>query len=169
MMMRKPDEQGRYPLSTDEYQALRTLFGCVNALDDDHKTLKARCELIQGGWRDMRLLTSLSKKLMENLLTTVPSKKLLQISRELHRTICEVKIKPPIGMKSSDSCVYVNEDALLRIISRAMSMNCYLCDKTQKDAKRTCSLYKDIQSLFPYEFDDFDECPLAGASELKKE
>ena len=51
MMHQRPDEDGRYPLSMKEYTALRTLFGAVNALDSD--TLKERCKLFPGGWRDL--------------------------------------------------------------------------------------------------------------------
>lgn len=167
-MIRKPDEDGRYPLSMREYEALRTIFGCVNALDDDHETLKARCKLFKGGWRDLRMLAAVSKRLMEKLLCTVPRKKLLTIQRELQHTICEVKIKP-IAAPHRENMVCVSEDAMIRVCNRAMQDNCYLCDKTHKEAKRSCELYRDVQACFPYDFNESTDCPFAGMSGLRTE
>jgi len=165
-MIRNPDQDGRYPLSMREYEALRTIFGCVNALDDDHETLKARCRLFKGGWRDLRMLAAVSKRLMEKLLCTIPAKKLLVIRRELSNTICEVKLKP-IASPRHDDCVYVSQEALLRVCNRAMQDNCYLCDRSHKEAKRGCELYKDIQACFPYQFDDSSDCPFSGMSGME--
>ena len=164
MMYRKPDADGRYPLSMQEYEALRTIFGCVNALDDDNERLKARCQLIKGGWRDMRLLATTARRLMENLLCTVPAKKLLSIRRELQHTICEIKVKP-VAM-NSDSIVYVSQDALLRVCNRAMQENCYLCDKSHREARQHCDLYKDVQACFPYDFEQSVDCPFSGMKGL---
>lgn len=168
-MSRRPDEDGRYALSMQEYKALRTIFGCVNALDDDHEILKARCKLIKGGWRDLRMLTAVSKRLMEKLLCTIPGKKLLVIKRELQNTICEVKLRPVATGSQRDGMVYVSEDAMLRVCNRAMQDYCYLCDKTHKEARRSCQLYRDIQACFPYDFDDSLDCPFAGMCGLRTE
>ena len=66
-MRGRADEDGRYPLSTREYEALRTVFGAVNALDTE--TLRDRCGLFRYGWRNMRLAASLLRKVMEGLLS----------------------------------------------------------------------------------------------------
>lgn len=164
MMRHQPDENGRYPLSMQEYTALRTLFGAVNALDSD--TLKDRCRLFPGGWRDLRCAQALSRKVMENLLCTVPAKKLLSMRRELTHTICEVKIKPPAS--STQDTVMISRKALVDLINRAVYMDCLLCEKTAKECKR-CTLYQAINACFPYELlDPQDElCPFAGVSKLE--
>lgn len=165
-MRYQPDTDGRYPLSIREYTALRTLFGAVNALDSE--TLKERCKLFSGGWRDLRCAYSLCKKVMENLLCTIPTQKLLSMRRELTHTICEVKIKPPTS--SVEDTVMVSRRALIDLINRAIYMDCMLCEKTAKECKR-CQLYKDINACFPYELlDPQDElCPFAGVFKLEDE
>lgn len=74
-MWRKPDEDGRYPLSHAEYQALRSIFGAKNALEQTHHDLERRVRLIPGGWRDFRLVMTLIDKLMAAVLGTIPQKK----------------------------------------------------------------------------------------------
>jgi len=165
-MRYQPDADGRYPLSMQEYTALRTLFGAVNALDSD--TLKDRCKLFPGGWRDLRCAYTLCKKVMENLLFTVPAKKLVSMRRELTHTICEVKIKPPTS--STEDTVMVSRRALIDLINRAIYMDCMFCEKNAKECKR-CQLYKDMNACFPYELLDPQDtlCPFAGVSKLEEE
>ena len=166
-MRHEPDEDGRYPLSTREYDALRTVFGAVNALDID--TLKDRCGLIKNGWRDIRLAHSLLKRVMQELLCTVPAKKLMTIRTELKHTVCELKVKPPSSMSLGGS-VYVDHQALVKLAERAISMDCLFCDKDAKQGKR-CPLYKALNACFPYELcEPTDEkCPFAGVSRLTLE
>ena len=166
MMHQRPDEDGRYPLSMKEYTALRTLFGAVNALDSD--TLKERCKLFPGGWRDLRCAYTLCQRLMEKLLCTIPAKKLLSMRRELTHTICEVKIRP-LSSSESDS-VMLDRKALIDLINRAIYMDCMLCQKTVKECKH-CPLFKTIDACFPYDLiDPKDElCPFAGVSRLEEE
>ena len=61
-----PDNE-RPPLSYREYRALRQLFGMVYAWDRDGSELQKRLKLIKGGWRDARLLMTVSEKLLKKL------------------------------------------------------------------------------------------------------
>lgn len=166
-MRHEPDEDGRYPLSTKEYEALRTVFGVVNALDSD--TLKERCALIKNGWRDIRLAHTLLRRVMEELLCTIPAKKLMAIHTELKHTVCELKVKPPSGI-GRGGCVYVDHKAFITICERAISMDCLFCEKDAKAGKR-CPLYKALNACFPYELCEPEDtrCPFAGVSRLTLE
>lgn len=155
------DESGRIPLSSREYTALRAIFGSFNALELYHKELERRCKTWKGGWRDLRLLCVLSRKIMEKVLQTIPHNKLVAIRKELQNTICEVKVKGVTG-SSGDACIYVSEPALVRLTEDATEMKCFGCEKTQKEAKKSCQLYKDIQATFHYEFENCGDCPFSN-------
>lgn len=162
---RSADIEGKIPLSHDEYKALRTIFGAYNALMLYHDRLERRCRGYKDGWRDLRCLVAMSEKVMHQVLATIPAKKLLQIRKELDNTICEIKVKLVSG-KAADGFMYVDEDALIRICKAATDINCFGCEKTHKQARHNCQLYKDIQSFFNYEFKDCGKCPFSdfGAS-----
>lgn len=155
---RKRDENGRTELSSKEYTAIRAIWGAVNALTVYHGWLERRCRSYKNGWRDLRCLVKLSEKVMEDTLDTVPLKKLMQMRKELDNTICEIKTRGIVGRKD-DGFMYVSEEAIIRLCQAATDLNCFSCQKTQKEAKRSCQLYKDIQSIFNYEFDECDKCP----------
>ena len=161
--MLKQDEDGRYALSSREYTALQQLFGLVHA--SNNETLKARLQLIPGGWRDMRLIAAKSQALLEALFATVSFKKLHSIQRELNNTICEVKIKAPSG--HSKDHVFISRTALVRLMERAIYTDCYLCEKTIKECKQ-CPLYQDLNDCFPYELAEPENplCPFDGVSHL---
>ena len=164
--MKQPDSAGRHPLSTREYTAIRTLFGCVNAFAESAKELKRRSGEIENGYRDLRLLEALSDKLLTKFLETVPNKQLMAISKELRHTICEVKIRP-VARSAHEDVAFVPQAALIRLVNRAVDLNCEFCSKCGQEARR-CPLYRDVQACFPYEFDRNikDECPLSGTAGL---
>lgn len=162
--MRQPDADGKYPLTMREYDALRTVFGALNALDSD--TLKERLKTTKYGWRDIRLCLAVMRKVLDKLLLTIPPLKLLTLQEELKHTYCEVRIRGG-GTPSHPDCVYVSQKAIVAMIDRAIQLECLLCDKSVKDGKR-CPLYKNIQALFPYELDEPTDtkCPFAGVSHV---
>ena len=164
-MLRK-DEDGFYPLSVREYAALRQMFGFVNVMDED--ALKERLKTIPSGWRDMRMMAAVSKHLVHELLTTVPIKKRLSIQSELRNTVCEIKFKPPSS--KMEDCVVISRKALVRLMERAIDMDCLFCDKSLNECKR-CTLYKDLNACFPYELAEptDNKCLFAGVSGLEAE
>ena len=80
-MWKQPDENGRYPMSNPEYQALRALFGAKNALEQTSKDIERRVRLIPGGWRDFRMLVAVLDRLLAAVLRTVPQKNCLPFVR----------------------------------------------------------------------------------------
>lgn len=157
---RQKDANGRIPLSSREYSAIRAIYGAVNSLAEYHQELERRCKGYKNGWRDLRCLVWLSEKVMRDILMTVPLKKLMQMNKDLDNTICITKVRGVVGEKV-DGFMYIKEDDLLNICQCAIDMNCFGCDKTQKEAKKNCKLYKAIQSTVCFELDECESCPFA--------
>lgn len=156
---------GGYPLSMKEYDALRTLFGAVSALDS--ASLKPRLDaLYPGSWEELISTKDKLMELMEKLLESIPLRKLEAIRRELKQTVWEVKIKPPSEVKR-EPCVYVPQKAVVRLIQRSIQLECLLCDKCAEDGLK-CPLYNDINDCFPYELIEPGDklCAFAGVSKL---
>lgn len=153
----------RTPLSKDEYYALLELFGIVNSFSNCASSLKHRCKHIPNGWRDMRLLLSLSERLMGKFLGTIPLKKLKAIQKDLHFSRCELKITPDYtGESKKEGYAYVPDTALSNVVERLVNWECMLCDKSKGKAKQ-CRVLKDIQALYPWDFSEKpDGCALQG-------
>lgn len=166
-MWKKPDEDGRYPLSYNEYQALRAIFGAKNALEQTHKQLEQRVRLIPGGWRDFKLIMAVLDKLLNAVLRTIPAKKLVQIRSELSRTICEIKLQGVTGGLPDDKLLtVVPQGALETVVNESMTMKCFACERC--DYKR-CELFKAIDSLYNYDFPKTKTCPLADLTVIPEE
>lgn len=158
-----PDNE-RTPLSGREYYALRELFGMVSSFNNCAGDLEKRVKTIPGGWRDFRLLMTLSEKLMGKLLGTVPQKKLAMIRRELSHTTCEIKVTMDVSGRRAEGFSYVPDDALVNTVERVMNWECLFCEKRGADVKR-CPVRKDLDALYPWDFPLKGEtCPLAGMS-----
>ena len=166
-MINQPDSQGRYPLSGREYGALKTIFGAINALDTD--ALDTRCKLTDTAYSDIHTAHELLRKAMDAILETIPVKKLAVIRRELKTTYCILKTNPVAG-NPQDHMVYVDQPALIRLMERAIHMDCCLCEKSARECRR-CQLYKDLNSCFPFELTQPEDalCPFAGMSDLVSE
>lgn len=166
-MWKKPDQDGRYPLSHAEYQALRAIFGAKNALEQTHHDLERRVRLIPGGWRDFRLVMTLIDKLMAAVLGTIPQKKLLAMRAELSRTICEIKVQGVTGTLSDDKLLtVVPQGSLEYVITQSMKLDCWCCERC--DYKK-CELFKAIQALYHYDFLKTETCPLADMTYIPEE
>ena len=166
-MWKKPDPDGRYPLTYDEYQALRAIFGAKNALEKTHERLEPRIRTIPGGWRDFRLIMAVLDKLMNLILSTIPYKKLVQIRAELSRTICEVKLQGVTGTLPDEKLLtVVPQGALETVVNESMNMKCFACER--RDYKR-CELFRAIDGLYNYDFPKAATCPLADLTVISEE
>ena len=164
-MLRNPDESGRYPLNMREYEAIRMIFAAVTALDCD--ALRDRCDLTPGLWESLNKSKNEIFRVAEELLKSVPAKKLVSMQRELHYTVCEIKLKPPTKEAGRDF-IYIPRKDFISLLQRAIQMDCLLCDKNIKEAKK-CELYKNIDACFPYMLDEPTDthCPFVGVSKLE--
>ena len=164
-MLRDPDEHGRYPLSMREYEALRMMFAAVTALDCE--PLHDRCDLFPGLWETVQKAKDDMFGATEQLLTTVPAKKLVAMRHELKYTVCKIDIRPPSKDAGRDY-LYIPRKAFIELLQRAIQLDCMVCDKSLKECKK-CKLYKDIDACFPYLLDEPTDtkCPFAGVSRLE--
>lgn len=157
---RQADENGKFALSAREYKAVRAIYSAVDALAREHTQLERRCKGYKNGWRDLRCLVKLSEKVLDQVLATIPYKKLLQMQKDLEHTICKIETRGAVGVKD-EGFMYVPEESVIELAKAAMKINCFGCTKTHKEAKKTCDLYKTIQSAFCYEFEECGECPFS--------
>ena len=165
-MISKPDADGRYPLSGREYGALKTIIAAVNSLETDE--LNSRCELCENALGDLNTAKYLLRKTMDALLETVPVKKLIAIRKEMGNTFCVLRTNP-IG-DVTNRTVYVDQPSMVRLMERAISMECFMCEKSAKECER-CPLFRDLSACFPYELVEPGDtiCPFAGVSKLQLE
>lgn len=152
------DSDGRTPLSAREYEALKNIFVAFNALTLHHKELERRCKSYKNGWRNLRLLVKYSDIVMQSVLNTIPTKKLIQIEKELKNTVCILKTQGVTGI-DADGYMYVPENAMIDLCDTITGIVCFGCEKTHKEARRHCDTYKKIQQIFGYEFDECGSCP----------
>lgn len=165
-MRYNPDEDGRYPMDINEYNALLMMVGTVHTFASHKDELKDRLGLIPGGWRDMQLLAKVSSSLFEKILRTIPTKKLAVMHKELPHMVCETKLNPVAKSMHQDDVV-IGFDALKRVVDRAIQMDCLFCEKSKCEGKK-CQLYRDIDACFPFELSKPEEklCPMAGRTEI---
>ena len=162
------DADGRFHFSEREYYATRELFGIVSTFNKCSGELERRVREIPGGWRDFRLIQTLSEKLLIGILRTVPQKKLAAIKRELDNTEVLVNVRrdvSPPSREETDGFTYVSQRALERITQRVVDFECLFCQKKGVDAKR-CLLRRDIEATYNFEYDcpAKQGCPFQGAT-----
>lgn len=164
-MLRNPDEHGRYPLSMREYETIRMMFAAVSALDCD--PIHERSDLIPGLWDKIKTLRDEMMQATEELLKTVPAKKLMAMQHELHYTVCKIETKPP-SKEAGRDYIYVPRKAYVELLQRAIQLDCVICDKSIQDCKK-CKLYRNIDACFPYLLEEPTDklCPFAGVSKLE--
>lgn len=158
------NDTARKPLSRREYYALRQLFGIVSIFHSCGADLKDRLAGTREGWRDLRMIQSVSDKLTRSLLNTIPAEKLAMLHKELSHTCCEVSVRMPVGIRGDgDPITCVETGPLERMMLRAGSVECFACEKRGKKA-RACPMRKDVERLLPWGYPEIgkdDACPFA--------
>lgn len=150
------------PLTNKEYYAFRTLFGTVNNFNEYAGDLRARCAMIDGGWRDMMLIAKKSEQLMREMMYTIPSKKLITMRKDLDHMVCECRVAYDYAKRDEREFTYCPTEAIDRLVSRVLAWECLSCDKNAKEAKK-CPVYRDIDACYPWEIPTNGNCcPLAG-------
>lgn len=166
-MNSQPDADGRYALSGNEYYALRYLFGIISGFETSMGYLKERAQLKQGTWRDMKMIAAVAGKTVENLLATVPAKKLVQIHKELANTQIDIRVKGTAGIPSTEaeSYCYVPENAIDTLVQNMLEYQCFACEKTERESRK-CPYRKAIDGCFPFEQPEGtkDQCRYCGYS-----
>lgn len=156
-MIDRPDVDGKYPLSGREYYSIRELFGMISALEYTMDDLKARAQLTPGTWRDMCLVMSKAKKVVDELLDTIPQRKLRMIRTDIENTVISVEVRAPHGAKPprNPDYVCVPSKALDGLLERIVDIDCFACAKRGREIKK-CQMRQLIEDTFPYDIPEPD-------------
>lgn len=168
-MLGKKERDGRHALSMREWTAIRVLHAAISALTKDGGALKERLQTeTERGWTQLRTAQGLLQKLDDQILATIPMRQKQAIYTELQHTYMHVNVEMG-SVSKSEGVIYVNEEAMKRLVDHAISMECFSCSKTCKEAKR-CRLFRDIQGVFHYSIDGEpgEDCVFAGLTELPR-
>ena len=162
-MKTKPDRDGRYDLTGREWNAIRCLQVAMNEVDVTFPALWERLKLIPYGRRDIKMVLSRLSKMLDDLYTTIPAKKLLAMKTEIQHSQIRLCVR---GADNSmpPGVVYIDEAAFIRLMDRMISQECWCCEKVGKEVKR-CEILKCIEDVLHYSSDP-DSCPVDGRCEL---
>lgn len=151
-MLGKPDAQGKYPLSGNEYYAIRLLFAAISSFETEADYLKDRANLKPGVWRDIKLIQAKTLHILDELLHTVPIKKIAQMKTEIRNTFITVDVRPIRDMNppKRPDYVYIKASAIDSLIERVMDVECFACEKRGREIKK-CKLRETIEDTFPYD------------------
>lgn len=154
-MLKQKDAEGKYPLSGNEYYAIREIFGVISAYESSMNYLKDRAKLTPGVWRDLCLVLKKSQTALDDLLRTVPRKKLQQMKVDIENTVVSIEVRAPHSVKPKKApdfaCVPIT--ALDNLIGRVMDIDCFACEKSEREIKK-CPMKVLIEDTFAYEIPD---------------
>ena len=127
-----PDEKkARSPtitrLRADETDSVFALYACLQEIDKAKKSMEKRFRTIPGGWRDISMLRSVLSKLIDRILETVPSDKLVSLSKNMRYMSYRVYFVRPVTLPHDE--VVVTGDDLATLTQYAHEYSCTACDK----------------------------------------
>ena len=149
----------RTPLSGREYGALQSLFAVVSSWEVALPVLLKRA--VQAGCADEAAqMQTLSGKVLDALLKTVPQRKLAHIREELAHVAVYVKVEAP-GIKTNHApnYAYLPVETLNELLNHMIREECVLCEADPDTAKK-CKYRKLIESALPHSVgtDHGDHC-----------
>ena len=165
-MLRDADQDGKRPLTSHEWVALKCMWAACSVLKDDHEKLKERLQAcVPGGWRDIRLATTKLDKLLDEILGTIPQKKLRSIASEMANTELRIITKGP---QTDRNIVHLEDREIAELVNLLIYRECMLCEKTDKLGKR-CPIYKAVTNCLHYDLPDVDDghCALCGLDSIE--
>ena len=113
-------------LRADETDSVFALSACLQEIDKAKQSMEKRLKTIPGGWRDIALVRSVLSKLIDRILETVPSDKLVSLSKNMRYMSYRVFFARPVILPR-DEVVVVGED--LEVLTRyAHEYSCLACD-----------------------------------------
>ena len=156
------DQDGHYPLMSREWMQLKTLFTAVMEMEGAQNVLKERMQLTPGVWQRFRTAQSFMKYVEEEILKTIPSKKLIAMSHEMHNT--EIIFRSKNAPTQLKNIVYVEKECFETLVNRCVAQDCFACEKTMRQARK-CEIRTAIMDCLHYEIPrsgDDEECEFAG-------
>lgn len=141
----KPGEQ-RDP-TKDENNFMSMMMSMMYQLQRYGESMKDRCAAVPGAWRDLRMLTKVSSKLLTSLNNTFPLRQQMRYSLYAQKAKCVVQIPGPI---EDPNMHIVTEKALRVIIGYLLASECSLCMKAGREVQ-DCELRRALIQVVPPE------------------
>ena len=129
-----------------EIHAIEFLAGLDCRLFAAQDVLKPRLEKIPNGWRDFRLATTTTERLLNAVYDTLPDKTLRHMNK-----LCqygEVVIRPKPMVKLQDDVQIVDTGDLRTLINAVIGHECAMCVKDAREQKG-CKLRKALHHIAP--------------------
>lgn len=156
-------EMEKCPLTYSEHQALRLLFASTSTISDYRGGLEKRLRSL-GEQEKMERVEKDLFHLLGKVASTVPEERMEAFKVELRNIRIWTELRRNEKASVEENATYVPTDALERVIDRAISVECYGCERKGGEIGK-CQLRKDVQQLYHYDFPKATKaCPLAGAS-----
>ena len=170
MLQPAENEPGRYKMTGKRYQAFLRLFAAVSALNEIEPELWELLGLVKMGRCDFCNAAKKLDRISQDLLESVPTKKLLAMRRELKAVRVYLRIGPDASPARCEQVVYVPEDALIELLNQIVQMHCWCCEKRGKEVKK-CQWLQLMDAVLPYSPDpDLDpedgSCQIAGRTSI---
>lgn len=168
--MYEPDSDGILPLSNKEYGSLKMVMASLDSLAQEVPRLEKRARLAGNGtWRDLKMLQSVTLRIYQNMMKTVPMKKRALIKEEINRSYVSINVKVPAGLPSQEKDQYavVPIDALEWLTDRVLKWECLMCDKEGREQKK-CPFRENLEKMYPFDLPDIrkGECPFKTIEEF---
>lgn len=130
-----------------ELSAIEYIAALDAQLMGNENALRARLATIPHGWRDWRLITTQTGRLLEKIYDTLPTKTLRRMEGLCRHGEVIVRIRPPCPTSEH---ALVSEDDLRQIINSAMAAECAICLKDGREID-ACALRKALEHIAPPE------------------
>ena len=132
-------------LSGRERRAMEQLVAFLSYTASDSGALKERLKTIPNGWRDWRLMNTLSVKLYVALMETLTVNQYAQFKKLEQHGTCVIQLRTAAKGEDFD---FVRMSALKKIVRVAIDDHCSLCVKTDAEC-RGCKLRKSLMEICP--------------------
>ena len=101
------------PANRLEMDTFYRLAASAHTLKSFHEDLKARAQMIPGGWRDLRACVTLMEKTVRGMMPTFDAKKRAQIDRQMRNMRFRVVFGPEASREPESVIVTVDDLAVL--------------------------------------------------------
>lgn len=132
-------------LTADERQGIYDLMLLNDLAQKAKSELLDRLTLLRGGRRDMGLLASKSKTILEDTLSTVPVEQLIALRRNLKNMKYITGVFRPKETRDNDFGIWISYNTLNQIMD-ALRDHCLVCNKNLQE-QRQCKLARALDEL----------------------
>lgn len=129
-----------------EVHVIEFLAGLDAQLVEGQEILRDRLRLIPNGWRDFRLATKSTERVLDAVYNTLPNKTLIHMQKLAQNG--QIVIRPKPTVKMHDDMQIVCADDLKLLINTTISSECAICVKDAREQKK-CKLRKTLMNIAP--------------------